>query len=222
MALRARSYSRAEQLADQALHGVALIAALLGGGLLIALAVPRGDATLAGSVTVYSLALVALFLVSALCNHILAHRHSRRAAWLRRLDPATIFFMIAATYTPFAAEALGPPHGWALLAYIWSVALLGIGAKLLLPHPPGRIFAVALSLLLGWSVLVVLKPLSASIPPAGIAFLVAGGVLYTTGVPIYLWDRLPFHLVAWHGFVVAAATCHYAAILASVVLPPTS
>ena len=220
MSLSARTYSRAEQAADRILHWVAIAAALAGAAVLVTLAIQRGDPTLIGSVTLYGLALVALFLASALCNHDLTDHHSTRAERLRRLDHATIFFMIAATYTPFTVNALEPPNGWALLAFVWAVALIGIGAKLLLPRPPGRAFSVVLCLTLGWSVVVVLDPLVAALSTAGLILLVLGGVLYSAGVLLYLWHRLPYHHVAWHGMVLAAASCHYAAVLAGVVLAP--
>lgn len=220
MSLCARPYSRAEQVADRLLHGAALAASVVGAGVLIALALRQGDPMLAGSVTLYGFALVALFLTSGLCNHDLADHSSRWARRLRRLDHATIFFMVAATYTPFTVNTLEPPYGWLLLAFVWGVALLGIGAKLLLPQPPGRWFSVALCLTLGWSVVLVLDPLIAAISTAGLVLLLIGGVLYSAGVLFYLWHRLPYHHVAWHGMVVAAAACHYAAILVGVVLAP--
>ncbi|ABM61680.1 PAQR family membrane homeostasis protein TrhA [Halorhodospira halophila] len=220
MSLCARPYSRAEQAADRILHWVAIAASLAGAAVLIALAAQRGEPTLIGSVTLYGLALIALFLSSALCNHNLTDHQSPRAERLRRLDHATIFFMIAATYTPFTVNALEPPYGWALLAFVWSVAGVGIGAKLLLPRPPGRLFSVILCLVLGWSVVIVIEPLVAALSTAGLVLLIAGGVLYSAGVLFYLWHHLPYHHVAWHGMVVAAAACHYAAILAGVVLAP--
>lgn len=220
MSLCSRTYSRKEQWADRILHWVAIAAAVVGATFLITLAALRGDAALVGSVGLYGLGLTALFIASALCNHDLSDHQSRRAQWLRRLDHSAIFFMIAATYTPFTVNAVPAPYGWALLAFVWGVALVGIGAKLLLPRPPGHIFSVVLCLLLGWSVVIVLDPLVAAVSTAGLVLLVVGGVLYSAGVLVYLWHRLPYHHVAWHGMVVAAASCHYAAVLAGVILAP--
>ncbi|MFP4130253.1 MAG: PAQR family membrane homeostasis protein TrhA [Halorhodospira sp.] len=220
MSLRARPYSRIEQLADRILHLAALIAAVIAAALAIALALRRGDATLVASVSLYGLALISLFAVSGACNYNLADRHSRRAERLQRLDHAAIFLMVAATYTPFTASALAPPYGSALLVFAWAVALLGIGAKLLPSRPPGRGFSIALSLLLGWSIVAVLGPLAAAIPTTALVLLAAGGALYSAGVLLYLWHRLPFHHAAWHSLVIAAAACHYAAVLTGVVLAP--
>ncbi|MCG5531382.1 hemolysin III family protein [Halorhodospira halochloris] len=220
MSISSRSYSPGEQFADRLLHWIAIGAAIIGALFLFVLALSRGDAALVGSVSLYGLALIALFLASALCNHRLDDNHSRRAQWYRRLDHAAIFFMIAATYTPFTVSALGPPEGWLLLAFVWGLALIGIGAKLFLPRPPGHIFSVVLSLLLGWSVVVVINPMMAALSTAGLILLLIGGILYSTGVLFYIWYRLPYHNVAWHGLVVAAAACHYAAVMAAVVLAP--
>src|SRR4051812_22089433 len=102
--------------------------------------------------------------------------------------------------------------GAGLLALVWIVAVGGVAAELLgLRRHDG--LSVAAYLLLGWSVLPALGPLSAALPPPGLALLVAGGVLYSAGVVFHLWARLPYHDAVWHGFVLAAAACHYAAVL---------
>lgn len=220
MTLCARPYSHREWLADRLLHGAALTAAIAGAALLLALTLPLGDWGLTGSVGLYGATLVLLFLCSALNNHYnLGKYHSAGGHWLQRLDHAAILLLIAGTYTPFAARVLAPPAGPALLALVWAVALGGAAAKLLLRRPPGRRVSVALYLALGWSVLAVLEPLAAELSAAGLALLLAGGLLYSAGVVLYLAYRLPYHHLAWHALVVAAAACHYAAVLHAVVLP---
>ena len=135
-----------------------------------------------------------------------------RKRLFRRLDHAAIFLMIAGTYTPFALVAVGGSLGTGLLALVWTAAAGGAAAELLrLRRHDG--LSVAAYLLLGWSVLPALGPLSAALSPAGLALLVAGGVLYSVGVVFHLWTRLPYHNAVWHGFVLAAAACHYAAVL---------
>jgi hemolysin III len=46
-----------------------------------------------------------------------------------------------------------------------------------------------------------------------LTLLVVGGVLYTVGVVFHLWNRLPYQNAIWHGFVLSAASCHYAAVI---------
>jgi hemolysin III len=146
------------------------------------------------------------------------HRHRRRA-WLQRFDHAAIFAMIAGTYTPFT-RLLEP--GWAvgLTASVWSVAAAGIAGKLWRPRG-GRAIARALSVLLylalGWIGLIALRPLTESLAWPTLLLIGIGGAIYSTGVIFHLWRRLPYQNAIWHGFVLAAAGVHYAAVLTTLV-----
>ena len=83
---------------------------------------------------------------------------------------------------------------------------------------PGRLdrFAVRLYLALGWSALVALKPLVASLPPDTLAFVFAGGILYSVGVAFHLWESLKFQSAIWHACVTLAAACQFAGVLQAV------
>jgi len=65
---------------------------------------------------------------------------------------------------------------------------------------------------MGWLVIVAIKPLVATIPPGGIAWLLAGGLSYTFGVIFYVSKQLPFNHAIWHLFVLAGSVCHFLAI----------
>jgi hemolysin III len=146
---------------------------------------------------------------------------STRRDWLRRLDHAAIFAMIAGTYTPFTLKL---ERAWALglTAAIWALAAAGIAAKLARPRlriGPLRIgpnglhaISVALYLALGWIGLLAIGPFMASLGAPTLALLAVGGALYTAGVVFHLWQRLPYQNAIWHGFVLAAAGVHYAAV----------
>jgi hemolysin III len=79
--------------------------------------------------------------------------------------------------------------------------------------------SVVLYLFLGWTIVIAIEPLLATVSPPAILLLVLGGVLYSIGVLFHLWERLPYQRAIWHGFVAAAAMCHYVAIMDQVVLP---
>ena len=127
------------------------------------------------------------------------------------LQYATLFFMIAATYTPFAVNRLEPPSGAIILALVWLGASAGVALKLLFPR---RLEAASICLYigLGWLILTVIRPLSASVAAADFRFLMAGGIIYSAGVIFYLVDKLPYHKAIWHGFVLLAVLLHYAAV----------
>lgn len=211
---RVRPNGRREAAADEVVHVLGVSAGVAGFGFLLALGVRQGDVPLAVSVIVYGIGLVAMLTCSAIYN---MSRDPVRRARLRRIDHALIFVMIAATYTPFLVVKIGGGLGYGMLAFVWTVAAGGAALKLLLPGRFERL-SLALYLLLGWSILLALEPLFESVSRSAVILIGIGGLLYTVGVLAYLAKRLPYHLAIWHMFVLAAAACHYAAVLSDVAL----
>ncbi len=170
---------------------------------------PSAEFPVLVSLAVYGAGLLAMLGCSAV--HNIAGHDPARAFW-RRLDHAAIFMMIAGTYTPFAAIAIGGPLGLGLLVFVWTVALAGMALKLL--HPGWlETLSIAAYLLLGWTVLVAIDRLIAAVSLRTLVLLVAGGLLYSVGVMFYRWDGLPYNRAIWHGFVLIAAACQYVAVL---------
>jgi hemolysin III len=208
-----RECRRAERLADNCVHIAGIASGLTACAVLAFLALPAAGLRLAVSVGLYAGGMMAMLWCSALYN--MAREGSFKRI-LRRLDHAAIFVMIAGTYTPFALQVIGPPLGVWLLAFVWMVAAAGVTLKLVCPHRFEGV-SIVVYLLLGWTVVAVIDPLLAGISLAGFILLIAGGVLYSIGVIFHLWHRLPYQNAIWHGFVLAAAACHYAAILRELV-----
>ncbi len=151
--------------------------------------------------------MLAMFCFSAAYN---LSRGPKR--WLlRRCDHAAIFIKIAATYTPFAAAKMGGTSALLLLAAVWGIALAGAAAKLIVPH---RVASVSTLLYLaqGWMCIFSMQPLLAALSPTAMTLLIVGGVLYSVGVVFHLSERLPYHNAIWHGFVLVASACHFAAV----------
>jgi hemolysin III len=165
-------------------------------------------------IVVYAICLVAMLGCSAAYH--LAEPSPRREL-LRRVDQAMIFLMIAGTYTPFTIDRLDGDWSTLFTIGIWSLALMGAAAKLAYPRRLEG-FTVALYLALGWIGLVEVRPIFAALDMPTLFLLGAGGLLYTVGTVFHLWERLPFQNAIWHGFVVSAACCHYAAVLHGVAL----
>jgi hemolysin III len=163
---------------------------------------------------VYCVCLVAMLGCSAAYN--LAANTSRRE-FLRQLDHAAIFLMIAGTYTPFTTCRL---HGvWAIgmTTVVWTGAVTGAVMNLICPRRLEHVSTIAY-LALGWIIVVGIRPLLNSVDVQTAILIAVGGVLYSIGIGFYLWRTLPFHNAIWHSFVLVAASCHYAAILHGVVL----
>ncbi len=136
---------------------------------------------------------------------------------LARLDQAAIFLLIAGTYTPILAVISGSSVVSLLLPLVWGAALLGIALKLIVPDHFGRI-ALLLYLGIGWSGLLVFQQLATQLPASTLWLLLAGGVAYSSGIVFHLWERLRFHNVVWHCFVVLGASLHLWAVLDCMVL----
>ncbi len=209
-----RQYSVSERIADGVIHAVGVAGSLVATCFVLTAAVPSLPAQSAVSLCIYGLAMVAMFSFSA-AYHLIPVPHWKSG--LRRLDKAAIFLKIAGTYTPFAAVSLGGFLGFGLLGVVWTVALFGAFAMLFFRQGL-RGYSIFLYLGLGWSVLVVIQPLYASVPVTTMVLLCTGGALYSIGVIFHLWERLPFQNAIWHFFVLSAASCHFAAIVDSVVL----
>ncbi len=208
------NYRRGEQIADSWVHAIGITGGLVAVIALLAAAGEKQSVRLVLGVGLYGLGLLAMLGCSALYS---LAKPSARKENLRRLDRAAIFTMIAGSYTPFLLNRIGGEWGWGMLAFVWSVAALGAFFALAAPRRFERV-QLAVYLLLGWSIVVASGPLFAQVAPAAILLLIAGGLFYSLGVPVYLWRRLSYHNAIWHGLVLIAAGCHYAAVLVGVVL----
>lgn len=199
--------------ADLIVHIAGLTLALFGGGLALGLAVSHGMLGKVAAVSIYALGLIAMLAFSLAYNFA-------KPSWqpfLRRLDHAGIFLMIAASYTPFTTQALTGAWSIGMTTAVWALAALGIAGKMFLPGL-GKAIWVVLYLALGWMVVIAIKPMVEEVPPVAMWLLAAGGVVYSVGTLFYAAKGLKFRRAIWHGHVVAAAGLHYAAILVGVVL----
>jgi hemolysin III len=203
-----RAYRRSERTADAVVHAAGLSLGPLACLALALAALDRAGLRLTLALVLYGAGLMAMLVFSAAYN--LAAPGPLKAV-LRRLDHAAIFTMIAGTYTPVMLLAIDRPWGTALLAAVWAGALCGAAVKLLRPAGLERV-SVAAYLALGWAVIPAIGPVARALPALDLALLIAGGLLYSVGTVFHLWQRLPYHDAAWHGFVLGGAACHYAVI----------
>lgn len=205
--------NRREHAADIIVHAIAILAALIGGGVVFVWSLMHGGTAKTVALALYAIALLVMLGFSAAYNLTRPNPHRRV---LRRLDEAGIFLMIAGSYTPFTMSAL---TGWlspAMTALVWVIALGGVAGKLFAPRLSER-FWCGVFIAFGWLAVAIFWPLAQALPAGALALLVAGGVIYTSGVAFYLWERLPFRRAIWHGFVTVGASTHFAAICAGVV-----
>lgn len=128
-------------------------------------------------------------------------------------DHCAIYLLIAGTYTPFTLITLRGPVGWWLFATIWILAIAGI-LKDVFFLGRFRVASAVFYLLMGWLVVVAFGPLRESLPVAGIAWLAAGGILYTIGTIFFALSKHVVHTHGvWHLCVLGGSICHYVAVL---------
>jgi hemolysin III len=202
-----RRYDRAELVADGIVHGFAIVAALIGVILLAAKVAEHGVAH-AAAYGLYAAALFAMLGFSMAYNLMPA---SPLKWLLRRFDHSAIYLLIAGTYTPLLVQLPDKSQAALLAAAIWAGAAIGIALKVLRPGRHDGLAIVAY-LALGWIGIFAAPAFVAVLPAATVFLIAAGGIFYSAGVPFYLWERLRFQNAIWHGFVTAAAACHFVGI----------
>jgi hemolysin III len=199
----------AEEIANSITHGFGIVLAIAALGVLTSFASIHGNAWHIVSVSVYGTTLILLYTASTLYHSI---QYPRAKNILQILDHSAIFLLIAGTYTPFTLVSLRGPWGWSLFGVVWGLAVLGTLFQLPAMRRWRKV-SMALYIGMGWSVVVAIKPLIASVAVGGIVFLVLGGLAYTAGVVFYKWKRLKYHHAVWHLFVLAGSIFHFLAIL---------
>ncbi len=200
-------YTRAERVADVAIHVLGVTAALVG-VILIFLNLPETLTRPAYLATcIYAAALLTMLTASAV-YHIAAYTPARPI--LRRIDHAAIYFKIAGTFTPLAV-ILNSTFGYMVLTCVWALALFGAVGKLM--AAPGKMTTGWLPYVaLGWIGVALFVPLATVLPVYSLSLVMAGGLLYTAGVVFYSWEGLRFANAIWHGFVLVASGCVFFAV----------
>ncbi len=206
--------NRAEHTADGLVHAVGIIAALVGGGLLVAFALINRGVPMATASAIYAMCLMAMLAASAVYNLTKPNPHRRI---LRRLDEAAIFLMIAGSYTPFTIQLLPPSFAIGVTATIWIAAVSGAAGKVFWTQLSDRAWSV-IYLAFGWLAVLVLGPAVPTLPPLAIWMLGIAAVIYSGGVLIYLNHALPYRRAIWHACVLLGAAGHYGAVLVGLVL----
>ena len=202
------NYDRAELIADGVVHAIGICAGLVAATVLIVLTAIYASTVDIVVVSVYVAGLLSMLGVSASYN---LWPVSPTKWVLRRFDHSAIYVLIAATYTPLIVELKQSIFSYVLLTGVWCVAIFGIVLKLRWPGRFDRL-SVGLYLALGWSGAMLYDQAMATLPTLALAFVIAGGVLYSLGVIFHSWRRLRFQNVIWHSFVLLGAGCHYTAV----------
>lgn len=201
-------YSMGEEIAHAITHGIGIPLSIAGLVLLVTFSALYGNAWHVVSTAIYGSTLVLLYTASTLYHGI---PHEKAKPILQKLDHAAIFLLIAGTYTPFTLVTLNGTWGWTLFGMVWGLAVIGTWIELWGSSRLQR-WSLALYLLMGWLVVIAIKPLVGNLETGGLALLVAGGLAYTFGAAFYAWERLQWNHAIWHLFVLAGSVLHFLAI----------
>ena len=198
------------------IHVYCTVAAVVAGTPLVAVSWAAASKRAGHAMLAYTLAIVAMFAVSAMYHRV--HWESTFVRnWMRRLDHSMIFVVIAGTYTPFARLAMPRATGHVVLAIVWGGALAGIALTLFWPTAP-RWLSVTLYLLLGWVAVRYTGMILHNAEVAATVLLAVGGSLYSLGAVFYAlrwpnpWPTTFGYHELFHACTAVAAICQYIAM----------
>ena len=197
-------------------HLVGSVLAIIATAVAVTLTATKADARTIAAIAIYGSMLIVLYVSSTLYHSL----HGKAKDVFRVFDHTSIYLLIAGTYTPLTLVTLRGPLGWTLFAIVWTLAIIGV-TKDAIFHGRLRAMSVTLYVMMGWLIALAFVPLRRALPAEGIAWLVAGGIIYTVGIIFYaLGKRVAFTHGVWHLFVIGGSVCHYVVVLRYVALAP--
>ncbi len=190
-------------------HLVGALLACAGAVWLLVLASLDGELRTIISVAIYGLTLVLLYSISTLYHSV----QGRAKVLMRKLDHLSIYLLIAGSYTPFCLITLEGAWGWTLFGIVWTLAIIGMLQEIK-SRSEARVLSIVIYAVMGWIVLIAVKPLIAALGMEGFIWLAGGGVLYTVGIIFFAYDSRFRHWHGiWHLFVMGGSLMHFVAVL---------
>jgi len=194
-------------------HLLGAVFAIVATSILVTMAGMKGDAWKIIGFSVYGAMMIFLYLSSTIYHWV-------KGPWkdlFRLLDYISIYLMIAGSYTPFTLVILTGVWRWTIFSVIWGLAFVGILQEILIGKKT-RILSLILYVLMGWLIVVATGPILENLPRQGFHWLVAGGIFYTAGVGVFVFDeKIPHGHGIWHLFVLAGTVCHFACLVGFVI-----
>ena len=200
------------ELTNSIIHGIGILFGIASIPLLTALAIHTNNIHSVVGASIYGFCFLMLFTFSTLYH---GFQQPKVKQVLQVFDHISIYFLIAGTYTPFILNYLYNTTGIIMLCVLWSLVLIGIIFKIFFVNK-FNILSTIVYLLMGWMMVWGGKSFFISVPLDVLILIAIGGALYTIGVVFYLAEKWKWHHIIWHLFVLAAAICHYVAVLLTV------
>lgn len=204
-----RMPSKSENVLDILTHGIGIGLAIAGLTILCVFAVLRGDPWAVVSCAIFGLTMFTLYFGSTMCHAMIGQKSE---CFFEVWDSVAIYALIAGTYTPFLLVNMRGWVGWTVFGILWAITILGAIMKFRRPKEQPK-WIVVLYLVMGWTALLILPKMIATVPARGMWFILAGALSYSLGVIFYLWRRLKFSHTIWHLFVIGGSVCFFFAVL---------
>jgi hemolysin III len=201
-----------QELVNSIVHGFGIIFGIVSIPILIAFAINSDNTSGVVGAAIYGFSFLQLFTFSTLYHGI---QHTQAKRTLEILDHISIYFLIAGTYTPFLLMYMPNSFGITLLSVLWGLTVLGIIYKIFFTGK-WEILSTLIYIGMGCIMVVGGRTFFESIPSNILTMILIGAGLYLIGVVFYLWKKYTYNHAVWHFFVLAAAVCHYVAILLAV------
>ncbi len=206
-------YSPFEEMLNVSSHAIGFVLSIVASIALLTRAATLGDSLYLVSFGIFGFSLVFLYASSTIYHRT---KNMVLRVKLRILDHASIYVLIAGTYTPFTLITLQGTTGWMIFGACWAMALTGIILKLFFTGKY-QLISTLMYVFMGWLILFAIGPLIEKFPAAGLSWLVAGGLAYTLGAALYSIKRIRFNHAIFHVFVLLGSSCHFAAVYLYVV-----
>ena len=201
-------YSPLEEKANIISHAIGFVLGIIALVLMVVRANTYGDAWHIVSVSIFGASLICLYAASTIYH---SAKDPKIRGRLRVVDHATIYVLIAGTYTPFVLVTLNGWVGWIIFAASWTMAVTGIILKLLYTGKY-NLLSTLMYVFMGWMIIFAIKPLINSLSADGLWWLFAGGVAYTVGAILYSIKQIKFNHAIFHMFVLLGSFCHFVSV----------
>ena len=200
-----KQQSLGEEIANSITHGIGVVVSIAALILLVVFSAQKGDTWRVVSFSIYGSTMIILFLASTL-YHSFTNIYMKKL--FRIVDHSSIFLLISGTYTPILLLSMRGPWGWSIFGVVWGLTLFGIIFEIFFM---GRFKAITIGLylMMGWIIVIAIKPMIISVPKSLLYYIIAGGLFYTVGIIFYVNKKMKYHHAIWHLFVLGGAVSHF-------------
>lgn len=203
------TFSIKEEIANSITHGIGFLLSIPALVILIVFAAKTGDPWRVVSFTIFGVTMLLLYLFSTLLHSI---QHKKAKDFFEIMDHSAIYLLIAGTYTPFVLVSIRGGLGWTLFGIVWGLAVLGVIFKFFFVKK-FIIMSTIIYVIMGWLIIIGIKPLYSILGNSGFMLLLVGGILYTMGSVFYVFQKIPYFHAIWHLFVIAGSVSMYFCVL---------